>query len=473
MLTRRRALTLGASLVVLALLVLVAVPPARALLDWVMMKVVAHRVLTLPLAALGGLFLIALWRKRFAWAALLLVGALGATGVYGLTRLNARYPANILTEPSTVGKVWRLLMGRDILLTDYDPRPTLKVEREPVERALVPAIDIHFHLGSLENVTPEQLVSAMDAAGIQSVVNLDGNPGAFDRFTREFRDRYPDRFIQFTQLDFPSVDDLPAEQVSWIRLTAGMGARGIKIHKYLGLGFRDSKGDLVPIDDPRLDSIWSTAGELGLPVLIHTADPTPFWQPTDRYNERYEELLEFPDWSYYYGAPVWNRELGRMELSPYPGKAELLQQRLNVVARHPETTFIGAHMGGSPEDLAALAAQLDAYPNYYVDMASRVPELGRQPYAARQFFIDYQDRILFGSDGGYALGTTDWNAERFFRANLEFLQTANEYIEYPLWGINRQGRWRVYGLDLPDDVLRKVLHDNAARLLGLPPSTAP
>lgn len=468
--TRKRALLLGslaaAALVALALL---AVPPTRAMIG----RLVDHWVLTLPLAALGGLALIALWRRRFAWAALIALIAVGVMGAYGLSRLNARYPANILSEPASVGKVWRLLIGRDILLSDYDPVSTLKVERAPVGRARVPAIDVHFHLASMENVTPEQLVSAMDAAGIERVVNLDGLPGLLERFTREFRDRYPDRFVQFAQLDFPSIDGVPADQVSWIRQAASLGARGVKIHKFLGLGFRDSEGKLVQIDDPRLDAIWSTAAELGLPVLIHTGDPTPFWLPVDRHNERYEELGEFPDWSYHDGAQVWNPELRRLELRPYPTKAELRQQRDNVIARHPETTFIGAHMGGSPEDLASLAAELDAYPNYYVDMSSRVPELGRQPYTARRFFIQYQDRILFGTDGGYALGTTDWNAERYFKSYLEFLQTENEYIEYPLWGVNRQGRWRVYGLDLPDDVLRKVLHDNAARLLGLPPSTAP
>jgi predicted TIM-barrel fold metal-dependent hydrolase len=472
MLTRRRALFLGASLAV-ALLALAAVPPVRALVGWAVVKVVAHRALTVPLAVLTALFAAAVWRRRLAWAAVFALLATGATGAYGLSRLNARYPANILTERASVAKIWHLLTGQDILLTEYDPRPMLTVERAAVERARVPAIDFHFHLGSLENVTPEELVRAMDATGIESVVNLDGAPGAFDRFTREFRDRYPDRFIQFTQLEFGSAEDVPEEQISWIRLTASLGSRGVKVHKYLGLGFRDSEGKLVALDDPRLDAIWSTAGDLGLPVLIHTGDPAAFWLPTDRHNERYEELREFPDWSYHEGALVWNRESERLEPVPYATKEELRRQRNAVFAKHPETTFIGAHMGGSPEDLATLAADLDAYPNYYVDIASRIPELGRQPYTARRFFIEYQDRILFATDGGYALGTTEWTAERYFRSYLEFLQTANEHIEYPLWGINRQGRWRVDGLDLPDDVLRKILHDNAAKLLGLPLSPDP
>jgi len=463
---------LGAVLAAAALLAL-AVPPFRAGLAWVGTKVVAHRLLTLPLAVLLPLFAVAVWRRRFTWAVTCAVLAVGATATYGWSRLNARYPDNILADGASVGKVWRLLSGRDILLTDYDPQSTLVVQRTPVVKARVPTIDVHFHLGSMENVSADELVAAMDATGIEAIVNLDGAPGAFDQFTRDFRDRYPDRIIQFAQLDFPSPGDFPGPQVSWIRLTAGLGARGVKIHKFLGLGLRDADGKLVPIDDPRLDSIWQTAGELGLPILMHTADPTPFWLPVDRHNERYEELREFPDWSYARGADVWNPELQRMDREPYPTKAELRRQRNNVFARHPGTMFIGAHMGGSPEDLATLAADLDTYPNYFVDIASRVPELGRQPYAARRFLIRYQDRILFGTDGGYALGTSDWTPERYFRSYLEFLQTANEYIEYPLWGINRQGRWHVNALDLPDDVLRKVLHDNAARLLRLQVDAAP
>ena len=470
--TRRRALISGAVVVAGALLALL-VPTSRAALGWVLQKTIAHRILTVPVFGLGVLFLFAARRRRLGWATLCVLLAVAATGSYGFSRLDARFPANIFTESASLGRVWLLLSGQDLLLSEYDPRPTLVVPRTPVERALVPAIDIHFHLESLEGVTPEQLVAAMDATGIEWVVNLDGAPGGFDRWTREFRDRYPDRFIQFVQVDFQFGSDFPGPELSWIRLAASLGARGIKIHKSLGLHSRDVNGDLVTLDDSRLDPIWEAAAELGLPVLIHVADPTPFWLPVDLHNERFQELREFPDWGYADGALVWNPELERMEREPYPAKADLLRQRDNMMARHPSTTFIGAHMGERPEDLTTLAAELDAYPNYYVDISSRIPEIGRQPHTARRFFIEYQDRILFGTDGGYALGTTDWTAERYFRSYLEFLQTSNENIEYPLWGINRQGSWRVHGLDLPDDVLRKILRDNAARLLGLEGSPTP
>jgi predicted TIM-barrel fold metal-dependent hydrolase len=472
MTVRRRLLVFAAGVVAAAAIAsLIAVPTARDLLAWGLQKAVAHWVLTVPLLGLAVIAVLAA-RKRPAWLAVLSLVAVGATASYGLVRMNARYPDNTLTDPRSFARIWRLVTGQDLLLSEYDPRPTLVVQRAVVDKARVPAIDIHFHLASLENVTAEQLVAAMDATGIQQLVNLDGAPGQFDRFSREFRDRYPDRFIQFAQLQFRFGPDFPDDQVSWIRLAASLGARGLKVTKSLGLSFRDPSGALVPLDDPRLDPIWQTAGALGLPVLIHVADPTPFWEPVDEHNERYEELREFPDWGYHDSTAVWNPALARQVRAAYPAKAELLRQRNNLVARHPGTTFIGAHMGERPEDLAALAHDLDTYPNFYVDISSRVPELGRQPYSARRFFIEYQDRILFGTDGGYAMGTTEWTPERYFRAYLEFLQTANENIEYPLWGVNRQGRWRVHALDLPDDVLRKVLHDNAASLLGSEPAGA-
>jgi predicted TIM-barrel fold metal-dependent hydrolase len=173
----------------------------------------------------------------------------------------------------------------------------------------------------------------------------------------------------------------------------------------------------------------------------------------DRFNERYEELKEYPEWSFY--GPR------------FPTKETLLIQRENLLRKHPRTVFIGAHVGDSPENLSYVGYLLDKYPNYYVDISSRLPELGREPFTVRDFFIKYQDRILFGTDGGFALGIDGWSAERFYRTYFEFLETSNEYFEYPLWGINKQGRWRIYGIDLPDEVLEKIYHKNAAKILGL------
>jgi predicted TIM-barrel fold metal-dependent hydrolase len=341
-------------------------------------------------------------------------------------------------------------------LSRYQPESLLVVEHEKLERAAYPAIDMHFHLESLDpSMTPERLVQAMDAAGISQVVNLGGTPGDFERFTTTFAARYPDRFIMFVKPNFGAAlrrKDGVAEQVKWVERAAAMGARGIKVSKSLGMGIKDSDGRIAPVDDPRLDPIWAKAGELGMPVLIHTSDAPAFFNAPDGSNERYEEIISSPEWSRY-GKP--------------PSYKELLAQRDNVIARHPGTVFIGAHMGMSEDNLAEVAARLDRFPNYYVDMAAVVNALGRQPVTARRFFIKYQDRILFSTDGGYGLVNQEpgWTAERLFRSYIEFLETANEYVEYPMWGAHSQGRWRIYGLDLPNDVLEKIYVRNAERII--------
>jgi predicted TIM-barrel fold metal-dependent hydrolase len=253
-------------------------------------------------------------------------------------------------------------------------------------------------------------------------------------------------------LDERGLDAGIAEQVKWIHEAVRLGAQGVKISKSLGMGQVDRDGHLIAIDDPRLEPIWAKAGELGLPVLIHTADPEAFFHKPDGRNERYEEILGSPEWSRY-GKP--------------PSREELFAQRERLLARHPEVNFIGAHFGMQEDDLAQAAALLDRIPNYYVDTAAVVHALGRQPFTAREFFIRYQDRILFGTDGGFGLVAEGpgWTPERLFRSYFEFLETRNEYVEYPLWGTHNQGRWRVYGLDLPDEVLAKVYAGNAERLI--------
>ena len=367
--------------------------------------------------------------------------------------LGPRYPENVILRPAEYTNVWRVLTRGALLLENYAPEPTLVVSRQQVPRARHPVIDIHFHLGSLVNIDAGMLVQAMDASGIAKVVNMDGGPHEFERFARDFRDRYPDRFVMFVRPNLIST----AARNGWLTLGAEVeaavrkGAMGVKITKELGLSLKDKANKVVAVDDPRLDPLWSKAGELDIPVLIHVSDPAPFFKPVDRFNERYEELKAFPEWSVH-GAE-------------FPTKKTLREQREQLLKRHPQTIFIGAHVGSDSEDLGYVGHLLDTYSNYYVDIASTLAELGRQPLSARDFFVKYQDRILFGTDGGYALGGNGWPIEKYFRTYFEFLETKNDHFEYPLWGINNQGRWRIYGVDLPDDVLQKIYYTNAARLL--------
>ena len=239
--------------------------------------------------------------------------------------------------------------------------------------------------------------------------------------------------------------------VRWLEEAARLGAQGVKVSKSLGMDQFDQDGRLLAVDDPRLDPIWTRAGELGMPVLIHTGDTEAFFRPADAHNERYEEILGNPRWSRF-GKP--------------PSREDLFAQRERLLARHPGTNFIGAHLGMQEDNLAQAAALLDRYPNYYVDIAAVVHALGRQPVTARTFFIRYQDRIVFGTDSGFGLVAQQpgWTPERLFQSYFEFLETSNEYVEYPMWGAPTRDAG-IYGLDLPADVLEKIYLRNAERLI--------
>ena len=252
---------------------------------------------------------------------------------------------------------------------------------------------------------------------------------------------YPGRFMVFAQIDFSKIDDpnFGQEMVAQLDDAVARGARGLKQLKDLGLGVRDRTGKLIAVDDPRLDPIWEECGRLGIPVSIHTGDPEAFFHPTDGANERYEELMENPSWSFY--GPQ------------FPALEQLLEARNRVFARHPNTTFVSLHMGW-PENLDWVAHMLDQYPNVIVEFGAREAELGRQPRQAREFFLKYQDRIMFGTDNGMD--------EEMYRNHFRWLETADEYFDY--WGYPAQGRWKIYGLDLPDPALEKIYHLNAERV---------
>lgn len=334
----------------------------------------------------------------------------------------------------------------DLRLLDWEPVSQLVVKETHILKPKYPVIDIHNHLGDLENT--EKYLEEMDKAGVWMCVSLDAN-SKDDFFTEHLKVSQKvaaDRFLVFFRPDFDRIDepDFGTREAERLEKAVKMGARGLKIAKNLGLTVRDKTGKLVPVDDPRIDPIWAKCGELGIPVMIHVSDPKAFFTPVDKYNERYDELGAHPNWAFFGDE--------------FPSKEEILAQRNRVIARHPHTIFIGAHMGTLPEELHIVGNWLNLYPNFYVDIDARISDLGRQPYTARKFMIDYQDRILFGTD-------TEPNAEAY-RIYYRFLETDDEYFD-PAGGHHRQARWMIYGLYLPDEVLEKIYNKNALKILAM------
>lgn len=340
-------------------------------------------------------------------------------------------------------------------LSNYSPQSKLKLKNTLVEKPLFPVIDMHNHINAAFNPTDEiphqDFIENMDKAGVKVFVDLDGGWG--DDILQNHLDTYksaaPERFIHFGGVDWSCWPDqgqkFGAYAAQRLRTQVSWGAQGLKIWKNLGLNIRDPKGELVPVDDKRLDPIWGTAGELGIPVVIHVADPVAFFDPLDGNNERWEELTHHPDW--HFPSP------------PYPPFMTIMDQLANLVCRHPETIFVGAHVGGYAENLTWVGGLLNRAPNFYVDISARISELGRQPYTARRFFVDYADRIIFGTDMGLNLET--------YQIYYRFLESDDEYFSYGSGDIPGQGRWQIYGLKLPDDVLEKIYFKNAEKILGL------
>ena len=337
-----------------------------------------------------------------------------------------------------------------LLLRDYDPHAMLHSAVHEVPRAKFPVIDVHNHVNDPGGVHGEEIPAAevirrMDAANVKKIVILTGMWGdklqsVLDKMVKP----YPDRFMVFAQMDWSKINDanFSQEMVQQLDDAVRRGARGLKILKDLGLGVRDSSGKLIPVDDPRLDPVWEECGRLGIPVAIHTTDPEAFFTPTDKNNERYEELMSNPSWSF--SGPK------------FPSKQTLLDQEHHVFEKHPHTTFIALHLANWPENLDAVSSWLDKYPNMYVEFGAREAELGRQPRRARKFFLDYQNRIMFG---------TDSEPEGAMYANyFRWLETADEYFPYA--GYPGQGRWEIYGMELPDKVLEKVYNKNAEKIFA-------
>jgi predicted TIM-barrel fold metal-dependent hydrolase len=285
----------------------------------------------------------------------------------------------------------------------------------------------------------------MNEAGVRLVVNLDGNRNGRIKETLQALDEaHPGRFLTFALLDFGGIDDAGWTDRELKRLEERFkaGAKGLKLHKTLGLSNRYKDGKAMAVDDPKLDPIWELCGKYKRPVMIHTADPAAFFTPLDRFNERWHELNAHPDWLFF---GDW-----------FTPRKELLAQTNRTIAKHPKTTFICAHFGNNAEDLASVGKALDDYPNMMIDIDARISELGRQPYSARKFFIKYQDRIMFGTD-------TPPRREAF-RIYYRFLETDDEYFDCAS-SHHRQGFWMIYGVFLPKEVLAKVYYKNAERVL--------
>jgi predicted TIM-barrel fold metal-dependent hydrolase len=330
----------------------------------------------------------------------------------------------------------------DLPLSDFQPRSMLVTPVHEVLGSKFPAIDFHNHLDAQN---PADLVRIMDACGIERTVNITMKVGDEAlAIMRRFHAYAPERFSTIAWMDWRGIHspDFFERTVENLRSFIEAGACGLKIWKDLGLQLRDANGELVRIDDERLGPLFDEAAALRIPVMFHIADPDAFFLPIDRFNERYEELAAHPDWGFH-GSQY--------------SKDELLAQRNRVFARHPQTTFVAAHMAEKPENLGYLDKLLSTHPNVFVDMSARTAELGRQPYTSRDFFLKHADRILFGTDLVPSI--------EMYRLHFRFLETADEYFEYPSHA-SRQGRWNIYGLHLPDEVLRKIYRENALRLLN-------
>jgi uncharacterized protein len=343
-----------------------------------------------------------------------------------------------------------LLLAQSLTVEEYEPKSTLIVAEHPVPRAKYPVIDVHSHHRDVSPARLDQIVGEMDTLNLRLLINLSGGSGdELKRMVEAMKGRHPTRFGVFANLDFDGIDN-PA----WGRRAAAQleqdvrnGAQGLKFFKNFGLTVKYSDGRRVAVDDPALDAVFETVARLGIPVLIHVGDPAPFFEPVDRFNERWLELTTLP-----------NRRH-----PPPPTFEQLNGERDRLIARHPKVNFIVAHLGWHGNDLGRLGRLMDRYPNFYTEVGAVLAELGRQPFTAREFLTHYQDRVLFGKDT-YAADEYPYYWRVF--------ETRDEYFAYYR---RRHAHWRLYGLDLPDEVLKKVYYKNALRLIpgidreGFPP----
>ncbi len=339
-----------------------------------------------------------------------------------------------------IGKIQYRLNVMDI--EEYDPISTLKVPQHPLTHARFPFIDVHNHQWVMPVQDLDKLVAEMDSLNMGVMVNLSGFRGKILEWSLDnVNKNHPNRFVVFLNINFENLDDKgwPEETLAMMDEAVKQGVKGLKVYKGLGLTDKDNEGNRIAVDDPRLDPIWAKCGELGIPVLIHSGEPNSFWNPKDKRNERWLELKKHPD-----------RYRDPKKIPPFE---QIMSEQHRVFKKHSNTKFIDAHLGWFGNDLERLGKLFDEMPNVYTELGAVLAELGRQPKAARTFMIKYQDRVMFGKD--------TYKKEEYY-TYFRVLETGDEYFDYYR---KYHAHWKMYGLELPDSVLRKVYYQNALRVI--------
>ena len=325
---------------------------------------------------------------------------------------------------------------------NYNPPSTLVVPGKVFTKAKYPFIDVHNHQFQMPTMDLGKLITEMDKMNMKVMVNLSGQSGeSITKSVANIKGNFPKRFIVFANIDFKNVGEAGWSEKAAKQLEEDVknGANGLKIYKSIGFSVNDVNGKRVTVDDPRLDAIWKKAGDLKIPVLIHTADPKPFWQPMDSTNERWLELATHP-----------RRKRGDDDPAPFD---TLIAEQHRMFQKHPKTIFIAAHFGWYPNDLGKLGQLLDAMPNVVVEFGAIIAELGRQPRMANHFFTKYQDRILFGKDS--------WVPDEY-PTYFRVLESTDEYFPYHK---KYHAFWSMYGMGLSDEILKKIYYKNALRII--------
>ncbi len=330
------------------------------------------------------------------------------------------------------------LLAQTMSVEEFEPKSTLVVPEHHPMHAKFPFIDVHMH----QRDRLDELVRDMDKLNMKVMVTSFVRGGYGDRLKQTvdaMNKAYPGRFIVFGNIDYTGIDDpdYPQRAAAQVEQNFKDGARGLKVWKDLGLMLKDKDGKRVRVDDPRFDAVFEVCAKHNAPVLIHTADPKQFWEPMDKYNERWLDLKIHP-----------NR--GRV---PEASWDTVIDEQHHLFTKHPKTIFINAHLGWLGFDLSRLGQLLDRLPNVYVELAATIVELGRQPRMAHAFFTKYQDRVLFGKD--------TWRPDEY-STYFRTLETADDYFSHER---KYQGMWKIYGMGLSDEVLKKVYYKNALRIL--------